>query len=315
MPRASSGEEDPQKLFRLRKSLDARLRNKARERKVTPDLIRKQYVFALFLQRLFVGNVDQWLLLGGNALLIRTGGGRFTQDIDLARTNSWDDPEIVLGELQAAVSSAADFDPFRFDLPAITPHREVDQYGYGTTTAEVKVTVFLGVQTFATFSIDVTSRRHVDGGVDLVPLRAIIDDDRLRELPRVPVVSVENHLADKLCAMYELHVGSSSSTRYRDLADVVRIVQQLPIRADSLSTILERETQRRKMGPITSIRVPGEAWTAEFPVAASSFAEYPAGLRTLEASLNVARACLDEVLSGHRKDGVWDPQKQVWQDF
>lgn len=73
-------------LARLNQSLAGKLRNEAQRRKVPADLVRKQYVFTLFLSRIFdVEPQPPWVLLGGNALMIRTGGGRFTTDIDLAK--------------------------------------------------------------------------------------------------------------------------------------------------------------------------------------------------------------------------------------
>ena len=75
---------DPTKALSLRKSINARIRSEAKRREVLSGEIRKQYVFSLFFKRLFAHDVDHWMLLGGNALVIRTGGGRFTQDIDLA---------------------------------------------------------------------------------------------------------------------------------------------------------------------------------------------------------------------------------------
>ena len=71
---------DPTKALSLRKSINARIRSEAKRRGALPNEIRKQYVFSLFFKRLFARDFGHWMLLGGNALLIRTGGGRFTQD-------------------------------------------------------------------------------------------------------------------------------------------------------------------------------------------------------------------------------------------
>jgi predicted nucleotidyltransferase component of viral defense system len=302
---------DPLELQKLRRSLSAKLRNEARDRGTAPDYIRKQYVFAIFFNRLFSKENSGWLLLGGNALLVRIGGGRFTKDIDLARDEPWEDPDAVLAELQALTGSTAPSDPFRFDLHKITPHREADAYGYGTTTATISVKAILGSTEFETFSIDVTSRRHVTGPVDQVRPQPIIDHETLEDLCTVPVVPIENHLADKLCAMYELH-SNGPSTRYRDLADVVRIVQKLTFDAKRLAAVLAHEMQRRKMTPPDSITAPDSAWASAYPRAAATFAEFPKEYWPLEASLKVAANCLDDVLTGAIKSGQWHPEDQVW---
>ncbi len=55
-------------------SLKAKLNAKARERGVASDPIRKQFAFALLYRRFFSVDGDQWMVLGGSALLLRTGG-------------------------------------------------------------------------------------------------------------------------------------------------------------------------------------------------------------------------------------------------
>lgn len=138
----SSGNQ--QNLQRLRKILANQINTVARGKGVDPQLVRKQYVFALFFKRIFHGNDHTWMLLGGNALLIRAGGGRFTRDIDLARDISWEDPEPVKDELQLLVNAGAQLDPFRFELGEIDPHSDPDSFGYGSKTAKITVTVWLG---------------------------------------------------------------------------------------------------------------------------------------------------------------------------
>ena len=66
---------DPTKALSLRKSINARIRSEAKRREVLSGEIRKQYVFSLFFKRLFAHDVDHWMLLGGNTLLIRIGEG------------------------------------------------------------------------------------------------------------------------------------------------------------------------------------------------------------------------------------------------
>lgn len=298
-------------LSRLGRSLSAKLRNEAKSRGTAADYLRKQYVFTLLFNRLFSGESTGWMLLGGNALLIRTGGGRFTQDIDLARDEAWDDSGEVLNELQSIIASTSTADPFRFDLHKIIPNREADEFGYGTTTATISVTIYLGTQIFEQFNIDVTSRRHVDGPVDHVLLLPVIEHETLKDLPEVPVVPIENHLADKLCAMYEDY-GNGPSTRYRDLADVVRIVQQLSFNASRLIEVIAHEAQRRKMEMPTRLTAPGGEWMSAYPKAAESFAEFPKELRPLDASLRAAASCLDGPLSGAVAHGDWDPNRQSW---
>lgn len=304
-------------LANLARSLRSKLNNEARRRGVTADVIRKQYIFTVFLSRLFSTKPQPpWILLGGNALLIRTGTGRFTQDIDLARESEWKTTEDARAELQSLADASADRDPFSFVIVSVEPHSDPDPYGYGAKTAKARVQALLGTQAFETFTIDLTERRHLDAPVDQVPLRAIIDHDTLADLPSVPTTPLENHLADKVCAMYERHgsAGDSPSTRYRDLADIVRILDAGPIDAARLKEVLDRESGRRRTTLPSRMEAPAEEWRTAFPRQARTFAEYPSKLYELEASLDETRPCLDPILSGERTSGTWDREKRTWFD-
>jgi predicted nucleotidyltransferase component of viral defense system len=303
---------DELELARLNRSLAAKLRNEALKRGVATEGIRKQYVFTLFLSRMFdVKPQPPWVLLGGNALLIRTGGGRFTQDIDLAKEGDWEGPEQLGAELQRMVDARSDRDPFVFTIESVHTQSEPDPYGYGGKTAKAKVVAKLGSSGFEAFSVDLTLRRHVDAPVDQVKLRPVIDHPTLAGLPSVPTTPLENHLADKLCAMYEGY-GNGSSTRYRDLADIVRILHAGALDAERLLVVLDRETRRRQLTLPRAMTAPSETWRTAFPSQARTFAEYPPELYDLSASLDATRGCLDEILSGTRATGTWDCDGQTW---
>lgn len=290
--------------------LNSLIRTKAQHRAATPTDIRKQYVFALFYKRIFGCQASGWTLLGGNALLARTGGGRFTQDVDLARAQTWESVDEIRNELEPLL--AADIgDSFRFTIRDIFEHDRRDEYGYGGRTVKVKLTAFLGNLEFEHFELDITQRRHVPEPVDHVRLTPVIVHETLDNLPLVPVVPIENHLADKICALYETH-KNGPSTRYRDLADIVRIVQDLEIRADHLERMLDHERGRRRLTLPTALESPGAQWDAAYPKAAREFAGFPVELHTLDASLAVAGACLDPVLSGAVSGAMWDPTEQRW---
>jgi nucleotidyltransferase AbiEii toxin of type IV toxin-antitoxin system len=299
----------------LRRSLSAKLGNEAKSRGVLADPVRKQYIFTIFLSRIFQNPDAPWVLLGGNALLMRTGGGRFTQDVDLARRTPWTSPEDALAELRQLSSRPHHDDPFGFELYSVTTHREADPYGYGAETAKVKARALLGGQHFETFNIDLTTRRHADTPVDRVPLKPIIDHETLQNLPSVPIIPIEPHLADKICALYERHgpAGEKASTRYRDLADLVRIVAAIPFDAARLTTILEREAGRRRMKLPNVLQAPSEDWVVDFPTIATTFADYPRAFWDLAAALEFCGNCLDEVLNGERTSGTWAPDRHSWQ--
>jgi len=281
---------------------------------VTADVVRKQYIFTIFLSRIFQDDTAPWVLLGGNALLIRIGGGRFTQDVDLARQTPWTSLDDAAAELRLLSSRPHRDDPFEFDLHSAELHADADPFGYGAETEKIKATALLAGQEFERFSIDLTTRRHVDGAVDSVPLKPIIDHETLRELPAVPTTPIENHLAEKICALYERHGagGAKASTRHRDLADIVRIVGAIPFDAARLALVLEREAGRRRMSLPSMVEAPSAEWATGFPRAAGGYAEYPREFWDLPAALAFCGNCLNEVLDGRRTSGRWDPGDRAW---
>lgn len=295
-----------------RARINAALRKEARNRRATVNDLRKQYIFALFLKRIFSSPTGQWLLLGGNALMLRTGGGRYTQDIDLAREEPFSDSQTMQQELQQLVDHEVAEDPFRFTIHQLGMRsQQVDDYGYGTPAARASVIAYLGAQEFERFSLDIVQQRHLQAPAEWLPLQPVIQDETLDNLPQVLVTPLESHLADKICAMYEQYRGGAS-TRMRDLADIVRIVQQLSFNAATLQEKLTHERQRRKMTLPSTFQSPGDKWHTDFPKAAKTFNGYPQELHTLEASLNYAGKCLTPILAGIRTNGIWEPELQQW---
>lgn len=308
------GSGRPQTPQALRRSLLDRLAATARQRGVAPAQIRKQYIFALLFRRMFSEDTGQWMVLGGNALLLRTGGGRFTDDIDLSRADDWADEGTLLAELREIGARDAG-DGFRFEFTHADLRDHSDQYGYGTRSVRIHARSLLANQEFEPFTIDITLRRHVAGPVDHFTPTPVIDHKSLHDLPQIPVVPIENHLADKVCGMYELHQGGKPSTRYRDLADIVRIIGDLEISASRLTEMLTHEQRRRTLTLPTAMTSPHATWAERYTEAAERFAEFPAEFHALDASLRRGGRCLDPVLSGARTHGTWNPTAQAWADI
>ncbi len=303
-------------IARKRRTRDAKIRNEAKRRGTTPELVRKQVAFALFFQRIFAQENSRWTLLGGNALLIRTGYGRFTQDVDLSHDEQWDDLSKVQEELEALLKQGDRPDDFSFTITKAVAHAEPDHYGYGAKTAKIHVRVDFGGKTFDTFTIDITSRKHITSAMDRIPLRPVLDDEALTDLPIIPTVPAENHIADKICALYEKHQGGKQrpSTRYRDLADLVRFVRDVPLDAHRLSIVLGHEQQRRKIILPTQLISPDASWEKNYPLAARDFAQYPEELLPLNKALEYVGTCLNEILNATRTTGQWNPARQQWNE-
>ncbi|XBH22922.1 nucleotidyl transferase AbiEii/AbiGii toxin family protein [Jonesiaceae bacterium BS-20] len=308
-------------LQRRRAKLNKSFKQVAIERGSSEMDVRKQFVFALFWKRLYLGGDPGWLLLGGNALLIRTGGGRHTSDIDFARDEVWEDPAELHKELQEKLRAGNDLDDFILDVVNVKPHADPDALGYGTKTAAATIVVSLGGKEFDRFKVDITSRKFIDSTVDLLPLQPVFADPALEKLPAIPTVPVEHHVADKIAALYDTYgKDGGPSTRYRDLADLVRIFQgplpgsgqEITVDAARLRAALVSEIGRRKMVWPTQFSAPGPLWLAEFPRLAAQYAQYPSDFMDLAAALAYVSEVLGDVLTGVRTNGVWHSAKGTW---
>ncbi|PKZ40761.1 hypothetical protein CYJ76_11340 [Kytococcus schroeteri] len=255
----------------------------------------------------------EWILLGGNALLVRLQGGRFPQDVDLAHAPADRTPAELLADLRLRVAHDIG-DGFTLELLDITTHDHTDEFGYGTVAHKIRARALSSGLHFESFPIDVTQRRHVEGPVDRRALHPVIDDPALANLPEVPLVPLENHMADKACGLYERHKNDSASTRWRDLADLARITSALEVDAARLARMLAHEAERRRLTLPAHMVSPGPRWPDEYPRNAAAFAELPANRHSLDASLTAVGASLNPVLDDTRTTGTWEPERQRWED-
>lgn len=87
---------------------------------------------------------------------------------------------------------------------------------------------------------------------------------------------VVDHVADKVCAMYEKHGAdhATASTRYRDLVDLLLIAQSERLDGRQLHLALRTEVARRvACGTVlefpATFTIPGPDWASGYRVAAA----------------------------------------------
>ena len=293
----------------LRQAINERLRALVREdsRLQLADL-QRQFAYDRFLTRVFLAvDRDRWVLKGAAALLARLHGRtRHTVDVDLYREESG--PEEAEAALRAAASrDLGDF--FRFTL---SPGRPVAQAG---AARRVPVVAYLGATEFASFHVDLVTGIAMTGEPDEVPSLVPIELSGL-ETVRYRIYPIADHVADKVCALLELHpraAGPSQvSTRYRDLADLAVIAHAEVVAAEDLRVALASEANRRGLSLPATLPTPTiGAWRSGYARVARdvpSLAE-----RDLEVALSTVRAFLDPVFEGTAA-GVWDPATMRWSD-
>jgi hypothetical protein len=129
---------------------------------------------------------------------------------------------------------------------------------------------------------------------------------------------LEDHVADKIAAMYERHgAGLRASTRFKDLVDLVVIALNSPLRGSAAHAALHREVRRRRTAGThlvlpEAFAVPDPAWTAGYRAAAADARELPDDCRTLADVTPLADAFVSPLLGDQAPGGWWDCQAQQW---
>jgi hypothetical protein len=290
----------------MRQAITDRLRGFARERNGAQlaDL-QRQFAYDRLLCRVFLTDPDRWVLKGATAMLARLQGvARHTVDVDLYRR----DGDLI--EAERALRHAADADlgdHFRF---TVSPGRLVTQQG---RALRVAVTAYVGATDFAGFGVDLSAGLWMTGSPDDVPPLVPIDlpgvvQTRYRAYPLV------DHVADKTCALFETYERAGgqpdSSTRYRDLVDLVVFAHTAAVDARALATAISSEFDRRCMALPPRLAVPdGTGWRTGYARAARDAPVLRE--RDLETALATAARFIDPVLAGVAA-GTWDCENLVW---
>jgi hypothetical protein len=291
----------------LRQAVTDRLRNLARQRPGTQlNDLQRQFAYDRLLSRVFITDPDRWVLKGATAMLARLQGvARHTIDIDLRHLGD-------LHEAEEALRRAADQDlgdHFRFVLG--TGRRLAEAGG----ALRIPVVAYLGVTTFAEFRVDLTAGLPIRGDPEEVPPLVPIDLPGIVRT-RYRAYPVVDHIADKVCALFEVHERIDGppepSSRYRDLLDLVVFAHTEKIDGPSVATALRSEFARRRLAMPDRIVVPeGAGWPAGYARVARDAPVL--GERDLNAALATVGRFVDPVLAGEAS-GRWDPNAMAWQE-
>lgn len=290
----------------LNRALTDVLRTHARERPgISVDSLRRQFAYDRLLTRVFTRpDAERWVLKGATAMLARLAGdARHTRDIDLYRV----DNDLIAAESalrSAAAADAGDF--FRF---ALSPARRITQDRH---TLRVPVVAHLGVREY--------SRFHVDLVTDLIMTAPPDEVTPLLPLALVGAMSttyraypIADHIADKVCAMIEVHVRADgrtqASTRYHDLADLATFARTATLGVDALTRALGSEATRRGLELPTKLSIPDPSWRPGYAQVARDNPRLVD--RNLAQALAVTAALIDPILAA-RATGTWDPARQAW---
>lgn len=290
------------------RALEQALTSQARKDAVRLGVASADLVDRFYFQRLLarVFREDGWMLKGGQALLVRYPvQARHSRDIDLFRPGPGDLDEAIMALERAAQHDLGDFLTF-------TPAARIPK----PAGATVKFIVILGTRRKNDLSVDlvVTSApTSTPTRTRLEPAVALAWPDTWPDVVLYPMV---DHIADKICAIYERHEHGGASSRFRDLADLLLISQRETIDGSAVQVAMASEVRRRR-DQGTDIRLPTafevpdqSSWTTGYRNQAA-LVHGLRGCATLDEATPVAHAFLTPLLAG-TNPGTWNPDTAVW---
>jgi hypothetical protein len=284
----------------FRRALTDKLKSLARESRWELPQLQRQFAYDRLLERLYMVD-DGWIVKGAVALLARDLGVRASVDIDVYRATSTDAAEADFRD--AAARAIGDW--FRFEIgPGGT-------IGEGITGVRLHVTAYIGETVWAQFRVDlVGSDLTMIGDPDPVAALAEVDMPDVRQdgYRAYPLV---DHVADKIAATAQRYgTAQRPSTRFRDLVDLVAIVQRASVDADQQILAVSSEAERRGIELPDTFEVPDRAlWETGYANEAKR--SLLPSARTLDEALAVVRSFVDPLLNGTAR-GKWDPDQGTW---
>lgn len=257
-------------------------------------------MFDRLLARLVYAAPGRWILKGALALDLRLAArARATKDMDLGRS---DGEEKATADLLAATAlGLGDFFVFRSERA-----RDLDELPEGAAVryrvrAELAGRVFEDVVIDVGFSPGPLPPADKLHGFDLLEFAGLGPVE-------VPVIPVARHVAEKVHAYTRTYGGDRSSTRVKDLVDILLIALSCPVGSADVREALEATFEERSSHPLPDrLPPPPKEWARPYGGLAKDLDIPPA----LDEGHAVAARFVDSVLQGERV-GRWDPGRARW---
>lgn len=292
----------------IRASIEEQIKQTSRKEGRPIETVRRRFVYERFLDRVFHGDWDGWILKGGVGMMVRVPNARHSLDIDLVGRRGGD-------SVQALIELAKnDTDPFRY---VISPKRETDSVE-GT---RLTVVASLGGRKYEEFRIDLVSYRSLVGEVERRPLGSVVDDkhgDFPKNADTIQLYPLADQVADKICAIHETHGDGHPSSRPRDLVDLLLICEHLQLDLVGVVASVAAERDRRGI-TLPETMSPPRLWSSKWSGDDNVVHHLDRALHVFDQAVKTVGQCYDRVLS-HVADGappvaaVWVPHHQRWDD-
>lgn len=246
----------------FRCALEDRLKQLAKTEKLELQNLIRATAFDRLLARLFTRADAPWVLKGGYALELRIKEARATRDIDLAlREALGKERGTPLNDaIFAALGTAAATELEDFFAFTVAPAM-MDLDGAPDGGARFPIEARLDGRSFVKFHLDVGA-----GDVVLGPLETTEGHDWLKfagiPAAKYPTISREQHFAEKVHA-YTIPRGTPN-TRFRDLVDMVLLIQ-MGLNRKKMAAAIAATFERRNTHPVPiKLEPPPDAWTGPF---------------------------------------------------
>jgi len=263
----------------FRTVLEQRLLDASKQTGLPVSRLRKAVVFESLLARLSRAAKGRWVLKGAVALEFRRGDrARATKDLDLG----YDRTE---ADALATLRVAAGQDPGDFFIFAVEKASEIADDAPGAVRFLVRVE--LAGRVFEEIRVDVAFGDPRVGTPDVVMGPGLLEFAGIKA-PAIPVLPLEQHVAEKVHAYTRTYGKGKSSTRPKDLIDLVLIGSFARFDAGRLRKALEEIFASRGAHPLPS-----------------ALPEPPSDWRTPYRRMANEVGLDGDLLTGHRSQPAW----------
>lgn len=271
-----------------------------------------RYYHRRLLARVFEADPDGWILKGGQALLVRWPRARYSVDVDLLRTEQ--DATVDSAVEALVVAASVDLD----DHLTFSHYDTSREMSAGRPTRKVRFEVRFGLRQLRMVSVDVVTTDHP-------PLGELVNEQlkapftvEASSWPMIRIWPLEDHIADKIAAMYERHrTALLPSTRFKDLVDLMVIAHNATPSGELTHAALHAEVRRRRHSGThvrlpTAFEIPDLSWRGGYGSQATKIHDLPPACRTLDGATPVADAFITPLLQDRPPSGRWTPDQLRW---
>jgi hypothetical protein len=282
----------------FRESIEARIRNAPPEHQAR---LRKAIVFDRLVSRLISNNPPTWIVKGGFALDLRFGlNARSTKDLDLLSILSASETVEALLSIDQSPSD----DHFEFN--ARVKSRVIGDQP--SNTASFHVNALLDGRRFESINVDVEIAEARYFEPDLVSFVRFLDFAEVNP-SAVPLIPLEQHLAEKLHAYARVFPASRENTRVKDLVDIVLISRLGNVRATALRDSIDSTFESRSNdSPPKHLPPPPKVWLSSYGTLATEIGIDP----KLDSGYAAAKRFLDPILARDLEQAEWDSTSETW---